>query len=183
MNSVRSLAVSMLFGVSLAGTGADFTMEQALHYPYAHGPSAAEHADRIAWVRSISGVRNIFVADGSDFEPRMVTANAQDDGEEVTYLTFSPDGAHLVYVVGGDHNGNWPAEGNLAPNAASSPDESVMTIWAAPMQGGAPVKVAPGDAPALSAKGTLAYIKDHQVWTASLDGKGKPERLFFDRGK
>ncbi len=31
--------------------------------------------------------------------------------------------------------------------------------------------------------GKLAYLKDDQVWTASLDGKDKPERLFFDRGK
>ena len=28
----------------------------------------------------------------------------------------------------------------------------------------------------------LAFIKDKQVWTAPLDGKGKAERLFFDRG-
>jgi len=29
----------------------------------------------------------------------------------------------------------------------------------------------------------LAYTADDQVWTAPLDGKGKAERLFFDRGK
>jgi dipeptidyl aminopeptidase/acylaminoacyl peptidase len=183
MNAARSLTVSLLSGLTLAGSGADFTMEQVRHYPYADTLSAAESADRIAWVRTIAGVRNIFVADGPNFEPRQVTTNTQDDGEEIRYLTFSPDSAHLVYVLGGDHDANWPAEGNLAPGAASSPEESVMTIWSAPIQGGQPVKVALGDAPALSAKGTLAYIKDHQVWTASLDGKGKPERLFFDRGK
>jgi dipeptidyl aminopeptidase/acylaminoacyl peptidase len=42
---------------------------------------------------------------------------------------------------------------------------------------------AEGDAPAISSKDTLAYTKDDQVWTAPLDGKGKPARLFFDRGK
>src|SRR5207237_10871825 len=31
--------------------------------------------------------------------------------------------------------------------------------------------------------GLLAYVKDDQVWTAPLGGKGKPQRLFFDRGK
>ena len=58
-----------------------------------------------------------------------------------------------------------------------------MTIWRASLEGGAPVKLAEGDGPALSAKGVLAYVKDDQVWTAPLDGKGKPERLVFDRGK
>ena len=58
-----------------------------------------------------------------------------------------------------------------------------MTIWSASLEGTAPVKLAEGDDPALSARGVLAYVKDDQVWTAALDGKGKPERLAFDRGK
>ena len=48
--------------------------------------------------------------------------------------------------------------------------------------GGEPVKLTEGDEPALSVTGALAFIKDHQVWTAPLDGKGAPGRLFFDRG-
>ena len=62
-------------------------------------------------------------------------------------------------------------------------DQPKVTIWNASLTGSAPVKLTEGDEPALSAKGVLAFIKDHQVWTVALDGKGKPERLFFDRGK
>ena len=65
----------------------------------------------------------------------------------------------------------------------SSPVQPEISIWSAPLAGGGePVKLAEGDAPAISAQGQLAYVKDDHVWTVPLDG-GKPERLFFDRGK
>ncbi len=163
---------------------AKLTLEQALGYPFISGLTAADPADRIAWVQDVRGVRNIWVADGPGFRPRQVTRYAEDDGQELTGLTFSPDGARLLYVRGGDHDANWAAEGKLAPDPAASPEEPKVTIWsAAPDGGAAPVKLAEGDVPALSARGVLAYVKDDQVWTTTLDGRGKPERLAFDRGK
>jgi dipeptidyl aminopeptidase/acylaminoacyl peptidase len=45
------------------------------------------------------------------------------------------------------------------------------------------VKIADGDTPVISSHGQLVYTKDDHVWTAALDGQGKPEQLFFDRGK
>ena len=160
-----------------------FTMAQVLHYPYADELSAAEKADRIAWVRNLNGVRNVWMADGPSFKPRQMTHYTEDDGQEITQLTFSPDGAHLVFVRGGDHDANWPAEGNAAPDPNSFPDQPKVTIWAASFSGGAPARVAEGDAPAISSRGTLAYVANDQVWTAPSDGKGKPARLFYDRGK
>jgi dipeptidyl aminopeptidase/acylaminoacyl peptidase len=177
-----ALALSASFAVSVPAF-ADFTMEQVLHYPFTDGLASAEHADRIAWVRDLAGVRNVWVADGPAFKPHQVTQYNEDDGQEITQLTFSPDGSHLLYVRGGDHDANWPAEGNLAPDPNNAPDEPKVTIWSASLSGDAPTKLAEGDAPALSANGVLAFIKDHQVWTTTLDGKGKAERLFFDRGK
>lgn len=182
-------ALACLFLLALPSTAAraerppTFTMAQVLDYPFSDVLTAAEHADRIAWMRNLGGARNVWIADGPAFQPREITHYTQDDGQEITQLTFSPDGAHLVYVRGGDHDANWPAEGNLAPDPDLSSQQQMVTIWAASLSGGAPIKIAEGDAPALSAKGTLAYIRDNQVWTAPLDGKGKPERLFFDRGK
>ncbi len=87
-----------------------------------------------------------------------------------------------MWARGGDHDANWPANGGLEPNPSADPAEPKVTIWTALVAGGEPVKVTEGDEPILSATGVLAYVKDHQVWTASLDGKGTPERLFFDRG-
>ena len=158
-------------------------MAQALDYPFVSDLTAASQSDHIAWVRNLAGKRNVWLADGPAFKPRQITRYDDDDGQEITQLTFSPEGKHLVYVRGGDHDANWPAEGNLAPDPSSSPDQPIVTIWAASLAGATPVKITEGDEPAISARGTLAYIKDDQVWTASLNGKGKPERLFFDRGK
>lgn len=159
-----------------------FTMAQVLSYPFVTEIEAAQNADRIAWVRNLNGVRNVWFAQGPKFRAHQITHYTADDGQEITQLTFSPDGTHLVYVRGGDHDANWPAKGDLAPDPDSSPVQPQVTIWAASLTGAAPVKVTEGDAPAISAQGMLAYIKDHKVWTASLDGKAKPQRLFFDRG-
>jgi dipeptidyl aminopeptidase/acylaminoacyl peptidase len=171
------VAPASLQAQATAGT---FTMEQVLAYPFVPELDAADKGDAIAFVRVLKGVRNVWVAEGPGFKPRQVTQYAADDGQEITQLTFSPDGRHLVYVRGGDHDANW--ELKLEPDPDSSPVEPKVMIWAAKLSGGAPVKVAEGDAPAISSRGELAYIKDKQVWTAALDGKGKPRRLFFDRG-
>jgi dipeptidyl aminopeptidase/acylaminoacyl peptidase len=176
------LALSIAPMATPAAARSTFTMAQLLHYPYATNLSAAEHGDVIAWVCNIDGVRNVWVARAPAFAPVQVTQYKEDDGQEITQLTFSPDGAHLVFVLGGDHDANWPADGNLAPNPNSSTQQPVTAIWTVPLSGGAPLKVAEGDAPAISSTGQLAYTKEGQVWSAPLEG-GKSERLFFDRGK
>jgi len=165
-----------------ASARSDFSMAQVLHYPFATQLAAAERADVVAWVCNLDGVRNVWIARGPAFTPAKVTQFWQDDGQEITQLTFSPDGTRLVFVLGGDHDANWPAEGNLSPDPSSVPEQPATAIWAVALNGGAPVKVDEGDQPAISARGQLAYTKDGHVWGASLDG-GKPERLFFDRGK
>ncbi|MGH8138711.1 MAG: S9 family peptidase [Steroidobacteraceae bacterium] len=182
----RATALALPIILSCAATAAaqrEFTMAQVLRYPYALELVAAEHADAIAWVRNFEGVRNIWVARGPAFSAVQVTHYTEDDGQELTQLTFTADGGRLVYVRGGDHDANWPAEGNLAPDPASSTEQPQTTLWSVEISGGAPVKIAEGDTPAISSAGQLAYTKDDHVWTAQPDGQGKQERLFFDRGK
>ncbi|HLZ82685.1 MAG TPA: prolyl oligopeptidase family serine peptidase [Caulobacteraceae bacterium] len=177
------LAAAMVVATTAAAAAAP-SLEAVLGYPFQSSLVAAEHGGAIAWVQTVRGVRNVWLARAPDYVPRQVTANAADDGQELTNLVFSPDGTRLAWVRGGDHDANWPAEGGLAPDPAASPEQPQVTIWAVDAAaGGPPVKVAEGDFPAISAKGVLAFVKDKQVWTAALDGKGKAERLFFDRGK
>jgi dipeptidyl aminopeptidase/acylaminoacyl peptidase len=165
-----------------AGARSEFSMAQILHYPFATELAAAQRGDAVAWVCNLDGVRNVWMARGPAFTPTKVTQFTEDDGQEITQLTFSPDGARLVFVLGGDHDANWPAEGNLAPDPNSSPEQPTTAIWAVPLNGGPPAKIDDGDEPVISSRGQLAYTKDGHVWVASLEG-GKPERLFFDRGK
>jgi dipeptidyl aminopeptidase/acylaminoacyl peptidase len=179
-----AVAVTLPAGAATPG----FTLEQVLSYPFVSGLVASEKGDRLAWVENVRGVRNIWFALAIDSAPRQLTHYTADDGQELTQLTFSADGSQLLYVRGGDHDANWPAQGNLAPNPANSPSEEKVAIWSVSVTGSTdtPVQVAEGDSPALSAKGQLAYVKDGQIWTAPLAGgnnAAKPQRLFFDRGK
>jgi dipeptidyl aminopeptidase/acylaminoacyl peptidase len=162
---------------------ANFSLADVLTYPFVDHLVSAPGANRIAWVRIVGGVRNVWVADGPGFTPRQVTAFKADDGEELSQLAFSPDGAVLVFARGGDHDANWPAKGGLEPDATSSPTQPKVMLWAADLKaGGSAVQLVEGDAPVVSATHTLAYLKDGQVWTAKLDGTGA-RRLFFDRGR
>jgi dipeptidyl aminopeptidase/acylaminoacyl peptidase len=161
---------------------AEFTMAQVLHYPYPTALASAESADVIAWVSNLNGARNIWAAHGPDYRPIQITHYVEDDGQEITQLTFSPEASRIVFVRGGDHDANGPAEGNLAPDPLSSTEQPAASLWTVPTTGGAPQKIDDGDEPAISARGELAYTKNAHVWSASLDG-GKPQRLFFDRGK
>ncbi len=165
-----------------AASPGQYSLEQVLHYPYDSQLASAPSADIIAWVRNIDGVRNVWVAPGPAFVPLQITHYGEDDGQEITQLTFSPDGARLAYVRGGDHDANWPAEGNLSPDPASSVEQPTTAIWTIPTIGGDPVKIDDGDAPVISTRGELAYIKDDHVWVAR-PNDAKPERLLFDRGK
>ena len=192
MSSLRSVLLALLIlpalgphsSATASPARAGFTMAQVLHYPYATELASAEQGDAIAWVVDLAGVRNIWFAHGPDFAPIQLTHYTEDDGQELTQLTFSPDGIRLVYVRGGDHDANWPAEGNLAPDPADSTQQPLVTIWTIQLTGnGEPQKIAEGDTPAISSRGQLAYTKDDHVWTAPLDGQGKAEQLFFDRGQ
>ncbi len=186
MKSIGGLCTAALGLALLSGSvahGQGFTVREALAFPFIPELTAAPKADRIAWVRMVKGVRNVWVADAPSFEPRQVTQFTADDGQELSQLTFSPDGGELIFVRGGDHDANWPANGDLAPNPTSSPVEPKVMLWSADPAGVAPARaLVEGDGPAVSAKGELAYISKDQVWNAKLDGK-EVKKLFFDRGK
>ena len=159
------------------------SLQAMLSYPYEDLLTAAPNGRAVAWMENLAGARNIWVARAPGFAPRQVTHTNLDDGQELSHLTFSPDGSHLVWVRGGNDDENWPAEGGLEPDAASMPETPATRLWSVEVAGGEPVKIGDGNAPAVSSRGALAYVHDHQVWTAPLDGGGKAERLFFDRGK
>jgi dipeptidyl aminopeptidase/acylaminoacyl peptidase len=185
----RALPITFLVAAPLALAAPAPTLDQLLSYPYVSGLVASDKGDRFAWVENLRGVRNLWSAGATDSKPRRLTHYTADDGQELTQLTFSPDGSELLYVRGGDHDENWPAQGNLAPNPDNSPSEAKVTIWSISVTDPAstPAQVAEGDSPALSSGGQLAYIKDAQIWTAPLphakNAAGKPQRLIFDRGK
>jgi len=152
-----ALPAALLFALPIFAAPAP-TLDQVLRYSYDSGLVASEKGDRCAWVENVRGVRNIWSAGAADSEPRQLSHYTVDDGQELTRLTFSADASQLLYVRGGDHDANWPAQGNLAPNPDNNPSEAKVTIWSISLAGSAstPLQVAEGDSPALSSTGQLA---------------------------
>jgi dipeptidyl aminopeptidase/acylaminoacyl peptidase len=159
------------------------TLQQMLGYSFVSELTAADHADRIAWIEEVNGVRNIWAAAGPDFAPHQVTHYTADDGQELTQLRFDRAAGQIVFVRGGDHDANWPAEGDVAPDPDLATTQARVEIWAVPFAGGTARKLAEGDQPSVSATGLVAYVKDHQIWAVPLAGAAKPSQLVFDRGK
>src|SRR6266446_2742780 len=118
----------VLTAVLMAQTpSASFTVEQILGFPSPENLIASPVGSAIAWTFNERGVRNIYAANGPAFEARRVTAYAEDDGQELTQLSFSRDGKTIVYVRGGDHGSNRQAE--APPNPAENPEQPKIQIW------------------------------------------------------
>jgi dipeptidyl aminopeptidase/acylaminoacyl peptidase len=169
-----ALAVACLAFAFCAGVRAQkpFTVEQVLSAPFPSDLAAAKSGNRLAWVFYQQGKRNIWVAEGVGFAARQLTKYNEDDGQELSELRFSADGNVLVYVRGGGKN----AAGQV-PNPTSNPAGAEQAVWTVAWSGGEPKRVDAGYSPDVSARGTVAYVKDGQVWLAPLDGSQKPQQL------
>ncbi len=161
-------------------TAASYTLEQIRGYPFPSELVAASKAPRVAWAFDERGVRNIYVAEAPSWTPRKVTSYSEDDGQELTNLGLTPDGRTVVYVRGGDHDGNWT---DLAPDPASSPVQPKIEIWSVPFAGGTPKLLAEGDEPVISPTGkVVAFSKGSAIWTVPVDGSRDASKLFFAKG-
>lgn len=56
----------------------------ALDFSHATSLTAAPVGDRVAWVNHYRGVRNVWVAEGPEWEGRVITAYEADDGPSMT---------------------------------------------------------------------------------------------------
>src|SRR5437879_6890493 len=112
---------------------APFTVDQILSFPSPENLVASPAGATIAWTFNERGVRNIYVAEGPEFAARRITSYTDDDGQELTQLSFSRDGKTIVYVRGGDHGSN--RQGEAPPTPAESPVQpkiqigTVATAW------------------------------------------------------
>jgi dipeptidyl aminopeptidase/acylaminoacyl peptidase len=166
------LAVAVLFLMPQANAQKPFTLEQVMSAPFPSSLTASKTNDRIAWVLNQEGRRNIWVAEGPGFAARQITKYSEDDGQELSDLSFSSDSSTIVYVRGDGKN----AAGQV-PNPTSSPAGAEQAVWTVAFSGGDPKRVDAGHSPQISPRGTIAYAKDGQIWIAPLDGADKPQQL------
>jgi dipeptidyl aminopeptidase/acylaminoacyl peptidase len=157
-----------------------FTVDQILSLPTPDNLIASPVGSRIAWTFNERGVRNIYVADGTDFLPRRLTSYMEDDGQELSNLSFSSDGGTIVYVRGGDHGSNRPGD---APNPSGSPIQPKMQVWSISVVGGPARLLGEGDEPVVAPDGMrVAFVKDRRIWLAPIDGSKPAAAAFFARG-
>src|SRR5262245_34447997 len=159
---------------------AAFTVDQVLSLPTPDNLVASPVGSRISWTFNERGVRNIYMADGPDFQARRLTSFTEDDGQELSNLSFSPDGGTIVFVRGGDHGSNRPGD---APNPSGNPVQPKMQVWSIPVAGGPPRLLGDGDEPVVAPDGQrVAFVKDKRIWLAPIDGSKPAGAAFFARG-
>ncbi|MEZ4417561.1 MAG: prolyl oligopeptidase family serine peptidase [Gemmatimonadota bacterium] len=145
--------------------------------PFPSGLVASPAGGAFAWVQNDRGVRNIWVAEAPDYTGRQLTTYAQDDGQEVSGLTFTPDGGTLLFVRGGA-----PNRAGEIPNPTSDPEWPERGIHALAVSGGEPTILAKGSGAVVSPNGeVVAYVDRGQVWTVPLTG-GDAKQLLQIRG-
>ena len=175
---LRCLTLALLGPAALAGQQPTFTMEQVMSAPFPDELTAAPAGGAVAWVFNTRGARNIWVAPSPDYAGRAVTAYAQDDGQEVGDLRWTPDTRAIVFVRGGD-----PNEKGEYPNPHSLIAGVEQAVWVVPVAGGNPRRIGEGHAPAVSPKGDrVAFLRRGQIWWASLADTGPAEQLIHARG-
>jgi dipeptidyl aminopeptidase/acylaminoacyl peptidase len=166
----------ILFSVK---TFAQFSIEQILSAPFPTELKASPTGNKVAWVFNQQGSRNIFMAETPDYKPQKVTNYDGDNGQEISGLTFMPDGKSIIFIRGGANN----SAGEI-PNPAALQEGVERAIFSIGTDGKNLRKLANGSYPRISPKGeTLAYLSGGQVFTLRLDSsKALGNKLFHSRG-
>ena len=85
-----SLLTGLLWCAGSAGGQTRFTLEQLMSSAFPTELVAAPSGGRVAWVLNSRGVRNIWVAAPPEYKSRRVTGYAEDDGQQISDLRWTP---------------------------------------------------------------------------------------------
>lgn len=175
-----SLLVFVIGFIQNNSCAQSFSLESVLSYPFPSELTAASNGSKIAVAINQKGLRNIYVAEGPDFTLQQLTNYKADDGQEITGITFTPDGNRILYTMGGDHGA---FDETIPRNPSSSPASPKIRIYSIAVPGGREMLLDEGDDVAISPDSkTIAYIKNNQVRIADADGSKPPRNLFYTKG-
>jgi dipeptidyl aminopeptidase/acylaminoacyl peptidase len=167
---------------------APFTLEQVLSYSFPSELVAAEHGTRVAWVFDAKGVRNIWIADGPDYDrsAHPITHFTADDGQPIASLRLTPDGKTAVFAVGTELNddhesadpASWteePKQQVFAVDIAGNAAPRLLGEMGCSREGCEDIEISPdGKSAVWSAK--------KKLWIATVDGKQQAHELAYVRG-
>ena len=175
---LAAAAVARAQGTAAAGS---FTLAQVKGHPFPNALTAARDAERLVWAFNERGRRNLWAAEGPAFTARQLTPYAQDDGQELSSVSLSPDGQWVVYIRGGDFGSNFDDALPVNPVGMPTPDRVLM--WAIPFAGGAPVSLGEGNDPVIAPDSrSVVFTRDRQLWRVPIDGSSPARRLTGVRG-
>ena len=100
------------------------SLEDFLGFTFTRDMVSARHKDKLAWVQSTEGVRNLFIVSARDCNPVQVTAWRDDDGQDISNLHIADDGSALLFIRG--HGKNELGE---YPNPLSLNEPPEQTLW------------------------------------------------------
>ena len=171
-------AATFLVAPALLQAQAPFSVRDVLSYSFAYGLVASGSTDRIAWIENREGERNVWVAEGPGWTGRPITSYGEDDGQEISDLTFTADGADILFVRGGAPN----RQGEV-PDPRSTPAEEERAVWMIPFSGGEPRRILDGGGFTVAPHARiLAYARDRDIYTLSLAEGAEAERVAHVRG-
>lgn len=166
----------------IAGPASPLTIAEVLAIPRV-GDIAALPGGGVAWVETVRGASNLFVAYPPAYVPTRLTEHAPDDGVPTEIAAVSRDGARLLYFRGG-----LPNRAGETPNPQNLPDPTERTLNALVMATRLTVRIDGGPGSTIrsadfSADGShVIYARGGEVWSRRLTADGANERLFTVRG-
>jgi len=174
---MRKLILFFVVVFLLTRTNAQ-TINDYLSVPFPTELKSSADGKKIAWVFNDQGSRNIFVAETPMFQGKNITKLNGDNGVDINSLQFSPNGKLLVFV-----KGNPPNTRGEPANPALLQTPTDRTIWIADLSNDSIRNIGIGFYPKFSPDGkTLAYLKQGEIWTTSVDSSKPVGRLFAMRG-
>ncbi|WP_373553675.1 prolyl oligopeptidase family serine peptidase [Haliscomenobacter sp.] len=174
----------LLFSLLLLANGllAQPSIKLLLAQPFPSNLTASADGKNVAWVMNDNGSRNVYSAEGVDFKntARITGFEERDNGIDISELSFTPSGKHVVFA-----RGNTPNTQGYAANPAQLQMETGRFLYITDLEHGRDFrKIAAGYAFKIAPDGrSVAYLNAGQVWLASLvDTMVKPQVLFKVRG-
>lgn len=170
----------LLFLLPFQLVSQQISMADFKKYPFPTELVGSPNGNKIAFALDEQGKRNVYVAEGPEFRARKLTHFTNDDGQEITSLSISPDGNWVVFVRGGDHGSNWDDALPINPSGDAKP--FTVKIASIPFTGGELRYLSEGDNPIIHPDSkSINFIKGGQAWTCSIDSIN-PKNIFTTRG-
>lgn len=158
-----------------------FSIADIMSAPFPGDLVVSPEGTRVAWIGYEEGRRNVWTAAAPDWTARRVTRYTADDGQELSDLTFTEDGAWLLYTRGGDPGGNW--DETRPTNPTSDPRGAEQSVWIVPVRGGVPRRIGSGYEPQPSPAGEkVVWIYRDTLFVAPLRAAAPPRVLLRELG-